>query len=337
MLLLRVEEEHRRNGDWPMLRYLIPRLIQIIPTFLGITLIAFFLINAVPGNPVADVALSDPNISPEDMARIRTSLGLDKSVPERYLDYLSRLVQGDLGTSLIQRGVKVSDLIVDRLPQTLLLTVTALLIALALAVPMGVISAVKQYSVFDNVSTILSVAGAAIPGFWLALMMIVIFALELKWFPTGGMTDARKNTVEIWDVAHHLILPAFVLASLQIAVWNRYIRASLLEAIRQDYIRTARAKGLRERLIIYKHALRNALIPFATLLGLSLPGLVGGALIIETIFSWPGMARLAFTAATQRDYPVIMGVVVMASILTLLGNLLADMAYAFLDPRIQYG
>ncbi len=319
-----------------MSKYFFRRIFQAIPTFLGITLISFLLINAVPGNPVADIALSDPNITAEDMARIRASMGLDKSVPERYLIYVTDLVRGDFGKSLIQRGVKVSEMIGDRLPQTLLLTVTALLVALILAVPMGVFSAVKQYSWFDNISTVLSVAGAAIPSFWLAIMVILVFAIEFKWFPTGGMTDARKSATELGDVIHHLILPAFVLAFLQIAVWNRYIRASMLEVIRQDYVRTARAKGLKERMIIFKHALRNGLIPFVTLLGLSLPGLVGGALITETIFTWPGMARLAFTAATQRDYPVIMGVVVMASILTLIGNLLADLAYAFLDPRIKY-
>ena len=320
-----------------MTQYLVRRILQTIPTFFGITLIAFFLINAVPGSPVNDIALSDPNIKPEDLARIRASLGLDKSVPERYLSYVTDLVQGNFGMSLIQRGVKVSDLIVDRVPQTLLLTGTALLIALIFAIPMGVFSAVKQYSWLDNLSTILSVGGAAIPGFWLALMTILLFSLEFKWFPTGGMTDARRAGTDPVDVLWHLVLPALVVAFLEIAAYNRYIRAAMLDVIRQDYVRTARAKGLGERIVIFKHALRNAMIPFITLLGLRLPGLIGGALIIETIFTWPGMGRLAFTAATQRDYPVIMGVVVIASVLTMLGNLLADVAYAFLDPRIKYG
>ncbi|MBI3915339.1 MAG: ABC transporter permease [Chloroflexi bacterium] len=319
-----------------MTKFLFRRLIQAVPTFFGITFIVFFLINAVPGGPTSDLILADPNIKAEDVARIRASLGLDKSVPERYVIFLSGLMRGDLGTSLIQRGVKVSEMIGDRLPKTLLLTGTALALALLLAVPMGVFSAVKQYSKFDNFSTILSTAGAAIPSFWFAILMILIFAVELRWFPTGGIVDIRKSEIEIGDVVWHLVMPAFTLAFLNVALWNRYIRASMLEVIRQDYVRTARAKGLHERLVIFKHTLRNALIPFATLLGLSLPGLIGGALIIETIFSWPGMARLAFTAATQRDYPVIMGVVMMASVLTIFGNLLADIAYSFLDPRIKY-
>lgn len=319
-----------------MAKYLLRRIIQIIPTFFGITLITFFLINAVPGNPVADIALSDPNIKPEDIARIRSSLGLDKSVPERYVIYVTDLLRGNLGTSLIQRGVRVSDLIADRIPQTLLLTVTAFIAALLLAIPIGVFSAVKQYSWFDNLATILSVGGAAIPGFWLALMMILIFSLQFGWFPTGSMTDARRSGTDPLDVMWHLVLPALVVAFLEVAAYNRYIRAAMLDVIRQDYVRTARAKGLGERAVIFKHSLKNALIPFVTLVGLRLPGLIGGALIIETIFTWPGMGRLAFTAATQRDYPVIMGVVVIASLVTMLGNLLADVAYAFLDPRIKY-
>lgn len=318
-------------------KFLIRRLLQSIPVFFGITVIVFALVNVVGGDPTAELRLSDPTIKEEDIAKIRTSMGLDKSVPERYLIFMGDfLLKGDLGTSLIRRGVKVSDDILERLPKTLLLTVTALFIAIGLAIPLGVYSAVKQYSWFDNAVNLLSTAGIAIPSFWLAIMLLLVFARELQWFPSGGFYNVRKGTVEVGDVLWHLVLPASTLAFLSVAGWNRYIRASMLEVIRQDYVRTARAKGLRERLVVFKHALRNALIPFATLLGLSLPGLVGGALITETIFSWPGMGRLAFTAATQRDYPVIMGVVMMASVLTLLGNLLADLAYGFLDPRIRY-
>jgi peptide/nickel transport system permease protein len=318
-------------------KFLIRRLLQSVPVFFGITIIVFALINIVPGDPTAELAFSDPNIKPEDIARIRASLDLDKSIPERYLIFMQKfLLQGDLGTSYIQRGVKVSEMIIERLPKTLLLTVTALLLALVLAVPMGVFSAVKQHSWFDNGATLISTAGVAIPSFWFAILMILVFAVELRWFPSGGIYDLRKGTIEVGDVVWHLVMPAFTLAFLNIAVWNRYIRASMLEVIRQDYVRTARAKGLRERFVVFKHALRNALIPFATLLGLSLPGLIGGALIIETIFSWAGMGRLAYDAAIKRDYPVIMGVVMMASVLTIFGNLMADIAYGFLDPRIRY-
>ena len=314
-------------------RYLIRRLIQSIPTFFGVTLIVFALINAVPGGPGAELAL-DPTIKPEDLARIRTSMGLDKPVPERYFLYLSDLLRGDLGTSLNQRGVRVSAMIGDRLPKTLLLTGTALLIALLIAVPLGVFSAVKQYSWFDNISTVLSTAGVAVPSFWLGIMMILLFSVSLRWFPVGGVQTLGVDT-DVRDIIWHLAMPATALAFISIATWSRYIRASMLEVIRQDFIRTARSKGLRDRFVIFRHALRNALIPFVTLLGLSLPTLVGGALIIERIFSWPGIGRLAFDAASQRDYPVIMGVVIMSSILVIAGNLAADITYGFLDPRIK--
>ena len=278
-----------------MTKYLIRRIILSVPLFFGITIIVFALINAVPGDPTAELALSDPTIKAEDIARIKEQLGLNKSVPERYLDYMGNLLlKGDLGTSLIQRGVPVSEMIFgknpldlkdSRLLKTLLLTLTALMLALVLAVPMGVFSAVKQYSFFDNASTLFSTAGVAVPSFWLGILMIFFFGVTLGWLPTGGWYDIRKGVVEFGDVIRYLILPSATLALISLATWNRYIRASMLEVIRQDYVRTARAKGLRERLVIFKHALKNALIPFVTLLGLSLPGLVGGALITETIFS----------------------------------------------------
>ena len=316
-------------------RYLIRRLIQAVPTFFGVTIIVFALINAVPGGPGGELAL-DPTIKPEDLARIRASMGLDKPVQERYFIFLGGLLQGDLGVSLVQRGVRVSEMIGERLPKTLLLTGTALLIALLIAVPLGVFSAVKQYSLFDNIATVFSTAGIAVPSFWLAIMMILLFSVTLRWFPTGGVQTLGAET-SAGDIIWHLTMPSIALAFISIASWNRYIRASMLEVIRQDFIRTARAKGLRDRFVIFKHALRNALIPFVTLLGLSLPTLVGGALIIERIFSWPGIGRLAFDAAQQRDYPVIMGVVMMSSILVILGNLAADITYGFLDPRIKQG
>jgi peptide/nickel transport system permease protein len=316
-------------------RYLIRRLIQAVPTFFGVTIIVFALINAVPGGPGGELAL-DPTIRPEDLARIRASMGLDKPVQERYFIFLGGLLQGDLGVSLVQRGVPVSEMIGERLPKTLLLTGTALLLALLIAVPLGVFSAVKQYSLFDNIATVFSTAGIAVPSFWLAILMILLFSVTLRWFPTGGVQTLGAET-SAGDILWHLTMPSVALAFISIASWNRYIRASMLEVIRQDFIRTARAKGLRDRFVIFKHALRNALIPFVTLLGLSLPTLVGGALIIERIFSWPGIGRLAFDAAQQRDYPVIMGVVMMASILTIVGNLAADITYGFLDPRIKQG
>lgn len=322
-------------------RFLARRILQAIPVFFAITILTFFLINAVPGGPLARLEL-DKDISPEDIARIRENMGLDKPPLARYLIWLgviknSRgehhgLLQGDLGLSYIDQ-TPVSDSIRQRLPNTLLLTATSLLISLSIAIPLGVLSAVKHHSFFDNVATILSTAGVSIPSFWFGLMAILIFSVELKWLPSGGMWTFGKE--KSWtDLLTHLIMPAAILSILDIARWNRYVRGSMLEVVQQDYLRTARAKGLCEKSVIVRHALRNALIPVATLMGLSLPSLVGGALVTETIFGWPGMGRLAYHAATKRDYPVIMGVLVMSAILVLLGNLLADAAYSLLDPRI---
>ncbi|MBI5876253.1 MAG: ABC transporter permease [Chloroflexi bacterium] len=317
-----------------MTKFLIRRLLQAIPTFIGITFIVFAMINLVPGGPAADLAL-DPSIKPEDRARIMESMGLNKPWWERYVDYVSGIVlRGDMGTSLIQRGVKVSELITGRLPNTLVLALSALMLSLAVSVPLGVLSAVSQHSLFDNVATLLSTVGLAVPAFWLGIMLIYLFAVNLGWFPTGGVyTLGKPDTLP--DRLWHLVMPTFTLAFIQMAQWNRYIRASMLDVIRQDYVRTARAKGLRDRIVIFKHALRNALIPFATLLGLSLPNLVGGAVVIERIFTWPGIGRLAFDKAQERDYPVIMGVVMMGAIVVIIGNLAADIAYGFLDPRIK--
>jgi peptide/nickel transport system permease protein len=322
-------------------RFLIRRTLQSIPVFIAITIISFALIHAVPGGPTARLEL-DADIKPEDVARIKANMGLDKPAWQQYLIWVGvmpnnqgefgGLLQGDLGISYIDQ-TSVTKNILDRLPNTLLLSITSLVISFGLALPVGVLSAVKQYSTFDNVSTVLSTAGVSIPSFWFGLIAILFFSVELRWLPSGGMYTLGGEK-SLADLLKHLIMPASILSILSIAGWNRYIRASMLEVIRQDYVRTARAKGLVERVVILGHALRNALIPVATLLGLSLPGLVSGSLITETIFGWPGMGRLTFHAATKRDYPIIMGALVMSTVLVILGNLLADAAYGFLDPRI---
>lgn len=313
-------------------KIIIRRLLQSIPVFIGITIISFALIHAVPGGPTARLEL-DADIRPEDIARIRANMGLDKPVWQQYLIWVGNLLRGDLGISYIDQR-PVAKQIRERLPKTILLTGTALLLSIGLALPIGVIAAVKQYSWLDNIITVFSTAGISLPSFWLGLMCILIFAVRLKWLPSGGVVTIGQP-FSMPDLLKHLVMPAFVLATISIAGWSRYIRGSMLEVIRQDYVRTARAKGLRERLVIVRHALRNALIPVATLMGLSIPNLVGGALITETIFSWPGIGRLAWHATTKRDYPIIMGVVVMATVVVILGNLAADIAYGLLDPRIQ--
>jgi peptide/nickel transport system permease protein len=322
--------------------FLLRRILQSIPVFIVITIITFALIHAIPGGPTARLEL-DMDIKPEDIARIKANMGLDKPVWMQYLIWMgvapnsqgefSGLLQGDLGISYIDQ-TPVSRNVMSRLPNTLILSITALVISLGLALPFGVWSAVKQYSMFDNVSTVLSTAGVSIPSFWFGLIAILLFSVKLRWLPSGGMYTLGQEK-SLVDSLKHLIMPASVLSILQVAGWNRYIRASVLEVIRQDYVRTARAKGLGERAVIMVHTLRNALIPVATLLGLSLPNLIGGAIVTETIFGWPGMGRLAFHAATKRDYPIIMGTLVMSTVLVIVGNLLADIAYGFLDPRIK--
>ena len=324
-----------------MAQLLLRRLLQSIPVFIAITVLAFGLINAVPGGPLTRFEL-DPDVKPEDVARIRENMGLDEPLWRRYLIWTglatnsrgeyNGLLQGDLGLSYIDQ-TSVSENIMARLPNTLLLTGLALALSLAVAVPLGVLSAVRRHSWIDNVATLLSTAGTSIPSFWFGLMAILIFAVKLGWLPSGGMyTLGRPHTLA--DLALHLLLPVSVLSILNVAGWSRYVRGSMLEVLRQDYLRTARAKGLYERLVIVRHALRNALIPVVTLMGLTLPDLVAGSLVTETIFGWPGMGRLAYHAATKRDYPMVMGVLVMSSVLVLLGNLLADMAYTVLDPRL---
>ena len=324
-----------------MIGFLIRRILQSIPVLIAITMITFGLIHSIPGGPTARLEL-DADIKPEDIARIKANMGLDQPVWRQYLIWMgvmptsqgeyNGLIQGDLGVSYLDQ-TPVARNILERVPNTLLLSITSLVISLALAIPIGVWSAVKQHSMFDNVSTVLSTAGISIPSFWFGLIAILLFSVKLRWLPSGSMyTLGQEKTTA--DMLKHLLMPAAILSILNIAGWSRYTRASMLEVIRQDYVRTARAKGLVERMIILRHALRNALIPIATLLGLSLPGLVSGALITETIFAWPGMGRLTFDSARNRDYPIIMGTLLVSTVLVIGGNLLADIAYTFLDPRI---
>ncbi len=323
-------------------KFLFRRILQAVPVFIGVTILSFVLIHSVPGGPLARLEL-DKDIKPEDIARIRSNMGLDQPVWKQYFIWAgllpnsrggyAGLLQGDLGISYIDQ-TPVSQNIIERLPNTLLLSVTSFILSLAMALPVGVWSAIRQYSWFDNVATVLSTAGVSIPAFWFGLIAILIFAVRLRCLPSGGMYTLGKEKT-LFDLLTHLIMPAAILSILNVAGWNRFIRASVLEVMNQDYVRTARAKGLREQLVIGRHILRNALIPVATLVGLAIPGLVSGALITETIFGWPGMGRLAFTAATKRDYPMIMGTLVIGTVMVIFGNLVADVAYTFLDPRIK--
>jgi peptide/nickel transport system permease protein len=321
-----------------MTAYIIQRLLLSIPLLLGITFITFVIVNA-QGSPVADLQ-RNPRFRPADIERIRENLGLNEPVAVRYFKWVSNLARGDLGISL-SNATPVKDRILAVLPNTVILTGVSLFVSLAVSIPLGVYSATGRGSWFDNTVTVLSVAAFAMPTFWLALILILIFAsqfrqLGLPYLPVSGMYDARGGGGFL-DRVEHLILPVVALSIGDLAVWTRYIRSQMLEVIRQDFVRTARAKGLGNTKVIYGHALRNALLPLVTLVSLSLPGLVGGAFIIETVFAWPGLGRLTVEAARKSDYTLILGTVLMVSVLTLIANLLADVVYALIDPRIRYG
>lgn len=320
-------------------RFVIRRLLQTIPLLIGITVLTFLLVNAVPGSPVSTLAFN-PNVSQDDIRRIEEQLGLHEPLHVRYFVWVSNVAQGDFGLSLRNQR-PVLNTIVERLPNTLLLTGTALLMSLLLSIPVGVYSAVRRNSLFDNAATAGAVAGFSMPTFWLGLMMILLFAVKAKeWglpitFPASGSHDLRGGG-DLMDRLHHLFLPAFTLAFVQTAAWTRYIRSQMLEVLNQDYMRTANAKGLRERVVIFRHGLRNAVLPLVTLLGIAIPDLFGGSLIIEQIFTWPGVGLLAFNSALNQDYTMVMGIVLIISFLVIMGNLMADVVYGLLDPRIRY-
>ncbi|MFH0887283.1 MAG: ABC transporter permease [bacterium] len=321
-----------------MLKFITKRLIFLLPLLIGISIISFFMMHLAPGDPTA--MFTDPNTRPEDLARIRANWGLDKPVAVQYFYWLGNFVRGDFGTSL-KEGRPVTNVIFERLPATLLLMGTTMVIILLITIPLGVLSAVKKNTLFDHFVTVFSFIGMSIPTFWLSLVLMMAFSLYLGWFPSGGMSDPLLKDppfyIQIFDVARHMILPILVMVIGGLAGLTRYQRSSMLEVLREDYIRTARAKGLPERTVIFKHALRNALIPIITIMGLSLPDLFGGAFIIETIFSWPGMGRLGVQSIFMRDFPVVMGIVMISGLLIVMGNFLADICYALVDPRIRYG
>ncbi|MDE3838216.1 diguanylate cyclase [Bacillus methanolicus] len=316
-----------------MLSYILRRTLTAIPLLLGITVISFAIIQMAPGDPAS--LLMDPNISAADKEKFIEKYGLNDPIHVQYLKWLGNMVQGDFGTSLIRKGTPVIELIMNRLPNTLLLMVVSSLIALLISIPFGIISATKRYSKLDYSLTVASFLGLATPNFWLGLILIMVFAVHLKWFPTGGVATLNAP-FSIWDRIHHLIMPAFVLASADMASLARYTRSSMIEVINQDYIRTARAKGFSERKVIYKHGLKNGLISIITIFGLMIPGFIGGAVVVEQVFGWPGLGKLFFDSAFQRDYPVVMALTVISAVFVVIGNLIADILYAIFDPRIEY-
>jgi len=292
-----------------------------------------------PGKPTDLQTQMNPKASAEMKERLMKLYELDKPVHLQYWSWLKKLVRGDLGTSFSSDHRPVADKILERLPITITINVLSLLIIIALAVPIGVLSAVHQDSLFDKVTAVIVFIGFAVPTFWLALLLMIFFGIHLGWLPISGLRSLNYEYLSAWgqltDLARHLILPVFISAFGGLAGLSRYMRANMLEVIRQDYILTARAKGLSERQVIYRHALRNALLPAITILGLSIPGLIGGSVIFETIFAIPGMGQLFYMSVMARDYPTVMGILLIGAILTLVGNLIADISYAVADPRIR--
>ena len=310
----------------------------MIPLVLGISFICYALINLVPGSPT-DQFEGNPKLKPQDIERIRQNLGLDDPWYLRYFTWLGNAIQGDFGNRFINFA-PVDFLLKAALPNTLILSFVALTIALVISVPLGVLCAVHRNSLFDRVVTVIATAFSSIPTIWLGLMMIILFAVKFQeWglpsLPTGGVRNLREPD-NFWDRVEHLILPALALALVSLADWTRYIRSQMLEVIRQDYVRTAQAKGLRHRAVLMGHAFRNAMLPLVTLIGLTIPGLFGGALIIENVFGYPGIGQLTVSSLQSNDYSVAMACVMMLAILTVLGNLFADILYGILDPRVRY-
>lgn len=305
-----------------MLQYIVKRLVSTIPVLLGISLLLFFMLRALPGDP-AEV-LAGQMATQEDIQLIRTQLGLDQPIYIQYAGFLGRLVRLDLGRSARTQN-PVSHEIWARLPNTLLLSVVAITLACLLGIPAGIISAVRPYSFLDYFVTSSALFGISMPVFWLGLMLVVIFSVMLQWLPAGG-TGTWK----------HVILPSVTLAALTIAFITRMTRSSMLEVLSQDYTTTARSKGLKEQVVVIKHALKNALIPIITVVGLQFGMLLGGTVLTETVFAWPGLGRLIVNSILARDYPVIQGAILIFALLYILVNLLIDLVYAYVDPRIRY-
>jgi peptide/nickel transport system permease protein len=324
-----------------MWRHILKRLAQAVPLTWGILTITFFISHMAPGDPM-DMYLEEQRqrqVAPEIIELLRQKYGLDLPIHVQYVKWLGNVVKGDFGESFRYRR-PVLDLIAERIPYTLQLTLLALLFSTSLGIIIGIVSAVKQYSALDKSVTLGSLVIYSIPGFWMALMLVLVFAVYLGWLPTSQTRSMDYEFFslggKILDRLWHLILPVFVLGIGSAAHKARYVRNRLLEVLNEEYILSARARGLKEKMVIFKHALRNAMIPLVTILGLHLPALLSGSVLIESIFAWPGMGTLAVGAVGGRDYPVMMATLMISAVLTILGNLLADITYVALDPRVSY-
>lgn len=320
-------------------KYLVRRLLAAVPVLLGVTTITFLLMKVTAGSYVPGLDL-DPNLRPEDVARIRHQLGVDQPLYAQYWQWLSGVfLHGDFGRSMLD-GSPVLTHILARLPATLELTTTAILVGIALSIPLGVAGGVHRGTRLDHFLTAVSVTGFAVPQFWLGLMMILLFAVAFRsWglpaLPSGGQSSTVGGG-DLADLFLHLLMPATVLSFFYISIWSRFTRSSILEVLSQDYVRTARAKGMTEWRTLYVHALRNAVAPLVTLIGLELPGLVAGGLVVEVVFGWPGVGLMAYERAKSYDFTMVMGTTTFVAVLVVVGNLIADLLYAVLDPRIRF-
>ncbi|MFH1479577.1 MAG: ABC transporter permease [Candidatus Omnitrophota bacterium] len=321
-----------------MVKYIIKRIIHLIPLLIGITIITFFVIHLAPGRPTDLEGQFNPKVSLEARERLEHLYGLDKPIPIQYIDWLKRLIKFDFGVSFIDSR-PVVDKIFERIPVTLTINFFSMFFILLIGIPIGVSSALKEGSAYDRLMTLFVFIGFSVPTFWLSLILMDIIGVRWGVLPISGIKSFefdKFNYIEkVIDMARHMILPVFVSAFGGLAGISRYMRSNMVSVLKEDYIRTARAKGLSEKDVLYKHALKNALLPIVTILGLSIPGLIGGSVIFESIFGIPGMGRLFYESVMSRDYPVIMGVLFIGANLTLIGNLLADIMYAFVDPRIK--
>jgi len=320
-----------------MINYFFRRLLLTIPVLLGITLLTFLVMHLTPGSPADTMTDMNLKVSAQAKSRLAELYGLNKPLHVQYVRWLGRIVRLDFGNSFRDERPAIRK-IAERLPATLLLNILSMGLILFIAIPLGVLAALYQKKLFDTVATIGVYIGFSIPAFWLALMLMILFGLKLGWLPLSGLHSINYDDLSLpgkcLDLARHLVLPVFISAFTGLAGLTRYTRSSMIDVLKQDYIRMAYAKGLPRRRILFHHALKNALLPVITIFGLSLPGLIGGGFIFETIFAYPGMGRLGYDAIMARDYPVVMAVGVIVAFLTLAGNLIADMSYAIADPRI---
>jgi peptide/nickel transport system permease protein len=314
-------------------RFLVRRLLQAVPTLLAVSVVIFAIIHLAPGGPMAIYA-TNPNVDQAELERIEERLGLNDPLPVQYVKWLAGMATGNWGISY-KFGRDVKGVLGERLWNSVQLVAASLIIALVFSIPFGIFSALNRNRGVQYVSNAIAMLGVSIPTFWLGMVVLLLFSVKTRIIPTGGMMTIGLEGFHPWDRLRHLIPPAAVLATLYIAGWSRYVRSSMLEVICQDYIRTARAKGLKERVVTNRHALKNALLPLITLVGLQAGRLIGGAMITEVVFAWPGMGRLLAESLSGRDYPVLMASFMLMSMLVIVGNLAADVGYGMVDPRIR--